>query len=139
MRIPRNFWLLWAIPNIYHIINYARKIKIKANSFRKGTDFVPAIYFCVHTTTKLQQFEIFMISISLVWQSGYGLMESLTGPNSLKLSQALTGKDSLPSSLSWLLLGFNSVCYWTEASVPHELLAKGLLWLSAIQVFPSAS
>lgn len=51
-----------------------------------------------------------MISISLVWQSGYDLMESLTGPNSLKLSQALTGKDSLPSSLSWLLLGFNSVC-----------------------------
>lgn len=46
----KKLLLLLAIPNnIYHIINYARKIKIKANSFRKGTDFVPAVYFCVHS------------------------------------------------------------------------------------------
>lgn len=58
----------------------------------------------------------------MVWQSGCDLTGSFTGSYRLKLSEALTGKDSFPSLLLQLLPGFN--CIWAVGLRPQFLLSS---------------
>lgn len=59
----------------------------------------------------------------LSWILGSG---SLAG---LQSSQDPSGKDLLPSSLTWLFIGRILFLrgFWTEASVLHKLLTEGFL------------